>query len=279
MKKNNFLFSLSMSLFLCLLLSCSDDESISNKQLLPSQIKLNYNLSSSSPGTSVEVVDVFTYDDNNRLTNISHTYTSTFTSESKSVNLKNTVIKYDTEGRIIEANITSSENSAISIVSVEKYSYDGDKITINKDGKDFATIQLSSKNITLTYALVGESKEVVTYELDDRGNVIEYVFKSDYTNKYRYTTDRKNGIFKDVNTPHWFLITQTAFSEYQLENTTKRYTFNSSDDKWIEYTYNEIQYNKEVYPVSITTKPSPDWVGISSSTMAIEYIPAKTITE
>ncbi|QIK59309.1 hypothetical protein G7050_05440 [Dysgonomonas sp. HDW5A] len=275
MKKNNFLFSLSMSLFLCLLLSCSDDESISNKQLLPSQIKLNYNLSSSSPGTSVEVVDAFTYDDDNRLTNISHTYTST--SESKSVNLKNTVIKYDTDGRIIEANITSSENSAISKVSVEKYSYDGDKIKINKDGKDFATIQLSSKNITLTYALVGESKEVVTYELDDRGNVIEYVFKSDYTNKYRYTTDRKNGIFKDVNTPHWFLITQTAFSEYQLENTIKRYTSGSSDDKWIEYTYNEIQYNKDLYPVSIRTKPSPDWLGISSSTMTIEYIPAKTI--
>lgn len=276
MKKNTLFFYFLIVIFSYSLLSCSDSENISDKKLLPSQIKQNYSLNSASPGSSVRIVDNYTYDESNRLINISQAYTHSST-DNERINTKNTIIKYDDEGRILETNITSSENSAIGVVFIDKYSYDGDNVNIKRDGKDFASIRVSAQNIVLTYALVGESREVVTYQLDNKGNVIQYSYVSDNTNQRRYNTDGKNGIFKQVNTPRWFLITQAIFSNYQIENATKEFTF--ADEKWIEFTYNELQYNNDDYPVLIKTIPSPGWIGTSPTKMEIEYVPAKIITQ
>ena len=274
MKTISRFFSFLVLILTCFLFSCSDNDNISDKKLLPSQIIQNYRLTSSSPGVSVETINKYTYDDSNRLEKISHTYTATEGSE-RIVNTRSTLIKYDAESRVSEVHITTSENSAIGVVSIEKYTYSGDKITRNKDGKDIAIIQASDKNIQVTDLIVGESQSSTNYQLDINGNVIEYRYTSDYSNHRRYNFDQKNGIFKQVNTPKWFLITQSEFLGYQSENRTKEFV--ASDDNWVEFTYNEMQYNNDDYPVIVKKIPSPGWIGASSTTMTVEYIQATAV--
>lgn len=274
MKRSNYF--LSLLVFIGVLSSCSDNDNdkISNKQLLPSKVTQNFILTSSSPFVDVEIVESYIYDENNRLTNISKVYSAT-NPESKAIT--NTIMSYDAEGRISGTDITTSQNEAIGVVTEERYAYEGNKIIKSRNGENIAVIEVLENKIIVTDLIEGEAKTTINYILANNGSVIEYSYSSDYKIQNRYSFDGKNGIYKQVNTPDWFLITEAGFYGYLIENKTSELLF--SDGKWSEYTYNELKYNNDDYPVFIKTSPTPGLIGINPSTRAVDYIQAKNIVK
>ncbi|MDR0873723.1 MAG: hypothetical protein LBN27_09725 [Prevotellaceae bacterium] len=180
-------------------------------------------------------------------------------------------------------------------VTEQKNSYTTNTYTYNSDGTLAQVVKLnedplSSRTITYeykenaveriatgsksTYEYVLKDNRIVannsdldsySYTYDAVGNMIKQTKQTKvgyktYENTYEYTYDNKNGVFKNVNIPQWYKITELyQWSDIAVVNNA----LTDGDLGWkLEYVYNE-----NGYPTSCKMYEE----GSLRKTMTIEY--------
>lgn len=272
MRRNNLLSAFCVIFISFLIPSCSDDND-SDYEVFPG-------------GTSAKILPVkvigdknatiidYEYDNNNRPVTIKRKWPRAgegcFTK----------TISYDTEGRIVKLTHihTTPENNYIST-----YTYNGSQITVKYDNSAQSfTIEVNESGQILKRDQLDVDGNVVYSEdfvYDDNGNIKNK--NTSYLNYRSYTYDDKNGIFKNVNIPQWFLATQ--LSELYMFN-------NNVVDESVKYSNGEIEkrllvdsgfkivytYNENGYPIKYTSPYRTDIVGeIMDDAFTIKYSLAK----
>jgi len=194
--------------------------------------------------------------------------------------------EYDNNNRLLSEKIAWTESNYATYKI--NYGTDGniDKMTYDyfEDGK---IIEEGSHSLTYTYngsqIKVNNSKRKLDkwlIEVDDQGRILESktIFSGDkeyiYTTTYEYSDgnikradgvdysyDNKNGIFKYVNTPQWFLVSQlnimyflknnaTEFNQILEERNSETKASGTTPGNKITYTYNSNGYPAKYTPVN-----------------------------
>ncbi|SHF84644.1 hypothetical protein [Dysgonomonas macrotermitis] len=278
MKKNLLLLVLCFFSFSFLMLSCSDDDNSNDNfpggtsaKLLPVKVKGDRGIKEAS----------YEYDDNNRLIQYKITWPS-----SKSNDYLLYKINYNTNGNVSEMQYTMFTGGKIDAEYTISYNYNGDLITVINDGLYMVgdqKIKIDGSGRILELKQLEERTNNSVYysenfEYDTNGNI-----KSKNTSNSLYSTytyDDKNGIFKYVNTPQWFLQSQLGGLFTFNNNPVEENAGYRSDEVAlrgvapgfkIEYTYNE-----NGYPTKYTSPYVSDIIGESlDSYFKIEYKSAK----
>lgn len=244
MKRNIFLFVSCILSLSFLTFSCSDDDNDgifpggTSAKLLPTVIK----------GEKGIFESYYQYDSRNRLISKKDVWprdgkrSSTYE------------VSYDTEGRISKMVQTDSKYTADNRILT--YVYDGSKVTVQSDNPaqaDFI-VEIDDQGKVLKFQSApneGSSSYTENYDYDTNGN-IKGIQKSG--RKYRsYRYDNKNGIFKHINMPQWFIVTQLNELYMFNNNITEEIVSDSSQEKAelrgivdegykITYVYNENGY-------------------------------------
>lgn len=255
MKRNYFILLCVAFTIILTAFSCSDDDESDYKvfpggtsaKLLPIKIK----------GEKGIAEYYYEYDADNRLVS-----KKTVWPLAGKNNYSTLTISYDDEGRIIGT--TNKDENFVENNYTFSYSYNDSEITvksipaslrnlkiiIDEEGKMLKSEQFTDE---------GNLYSVMNYEYDNQGNIINTNDSRDL--KY----DDKNGIFKHVNVPQWFLATQ-LYELYCFKNNVVEETYRTSykitDTELsvggfkIKYTYNE-----NGYPVKYTNPYHSDVIG------------------
>lgn len=251
-------------ILVCIILSssCSDNEdgiyTDPNAKLLP--IKISYSKSNRS---------YYTYDASNRLIEIlssykfdnefvgsySFLYEIKYTADNKVDSLYKTMGPYQTRTTYVPNDTIGFDYDGLKITATSKFSVL--EMTIDEQGQ---VLTASLKPTILSGGLSWER----LYEYDSTGNISRCTLKYSTGETYviNYTYDNRNGIFKNVNTPQWLLVTQldenciinneiyengnmnTNISyKYSASGYPKSYTVRYIDNTKITYTidYKDIQ--------------------------------------
>lgn len=187
--------------------------------------------------------------------------------------------KYDTFDRIVEINRVSTLDTLLTVISygndfikvvksdskypeeteVKIYRYEGSMITIEGE----SPIYMDKKQQVTSYinkTWVGEFNINLTY--DENGNAVSYTYHpwhDERTNTLLLKYDDKNGIFRHVKTPSWFLVTQIGgdIAYQNLYNNCIAYGEASQMNENSENAYYGYQYtyNSAGYPLEISQIP------------------------
>lgn len=185
----------------------------------------------------------FSYDSQNRLTGWESRYE------------KNT-ITYGTDGKITKLYTEEGEN----YTSTRYYTYKGNEVTVtDEDGGIDEIININGNGCVTSISYDDDASEKLSYS---GKNITRSEYKEEYEEgTYEYKSsikyDGKAGIFRNVNTPQWFIYTQMD----ENFGATVGNNFASSDSKgyiegvevYKETTTNTFAYNDEKYPTSITS--------------------------
>ena len=145
--------------------------------------------------------------------------------------------KYDKLNRIVEINSFSNNDSILTFVSYESdkievvkvYSDGQNKVTVyNYDGSTVVAegekpIYIDEKQQVTSYTKERpyasyDYNGKVSFTYDENGNVsthTSYLWNDERTRTETLKYDDKNGIFRNVKTPSWFLVTQIGEVAYQ----------------------------------------------------------------
>lgn len=156
-------------------------------------------------------------------------------------------------------------------------------ILIKKDGEEDGVIKVDKeKRLIVCNGLrnlySGERVSfTVQYEYDKDGNITKHksISYDGYIQQQRFRTDKKNGIYRNVNLPLWFLVSQfksqQATEEHAFNNATEITSSVGEKDNFHGYGTNHYEYNSHGYPVMKTFRPSMDLIGIWGNTSAMDY--------
>ena len=175
--------------------------------------------------------------------------------------------KYDSYNRIVEIESVSSYDSTLSVISYENgnikveriysgkpdvietsiYKHGGSNVFIEIDGQpSLSTISINDVFQVTSYAnpIWSHCKEM-RFTYDKNGNISSYAYiPGDNTNTLVYGD--KKGVFRNGNTPSWFLVTQIGDIAIQsLYNNCS-----SISKQGAVYKYNST-YNSTDYPTKI----------------------------
>ncbi|MDL2264999.1 hypothetical protein LJC43_01250 [Parabacteroides sp. OttesenSCG-928-G21] len=119
------------------------------------------------------------------------------------------------------------------------------------------------------------------YYCDSEWNIKEYNYiTEDFFSARQLRTDGYNGIFKHVNLPAWFMISQWNYEfiglEHLFNNAREIWMYDLYRDRYVPFLVNDYKYNSHGYPIEKTDWYESGW-GESTSTMTIEYIEANKI--
>jgi len=270
MKRILFIF-IGAVLIATLLNSCSDSDgdniyNIPDAKLIPVRI---YN--------DIGTIDYkYSYDNQNRITQIDFKpgyYLAIYPPESLPYSIYK--ITYDKQNRIDSLICMHYVTDALASYRADTttYKYNGNIIEANsKNSVSYIEIDNQEKileNKTQTLNGTGSYITIHTYEYDTNNNKISFTSiesKNSYGYQYTYTYDNKNGIFKYVNMPQWFLVSQIeANADNNIANNciTEK---NIDSQGTITISYN---YSFNNYPRSFTTN--------YSGFMPANYIPVQEV--
>jgi len=208
------------------------------------------------------------------------------------VSLVETTFAYPDELTIqvikITERLTPNPDEEELIRSTDIYNYaitsSGDQIFISqrKNGEENETIIVDTQERTISlegyYALAhlgGKQSFSKFYRYDKNENIIgDKSVNGDYMVEHRYKSDKYNGIYKNVNLPIWYLVTQFDGLQDPFEHLFNNIREASSSVRghgFSGYYTNEYEYNQQGYPVKKRMIPDPDLLGLWGNTMTIEY--------
>jgi hypothetical protein len=121
------------------------------------------------------------------------------------------------------------------------------------------------------------------YYCDSEWNIKEYNYiTEDIFAARQLRTDGYNGIFKHVNLPAWFMISQWNYEfiglEHLFNNTKEIWMYDVYRDRYVPFMMNSYKYNSYGYPVEKIDQFESGW-GESASIMTIEYIEANNLID
>lgn len=214
------------ALILCtaLFAACDDKEEFepSRTKLIPSEITVEVSADRKVTANTY----IFTYDDSHRITKIAHDDYSR---------------ELEYEGDDIRETITN-----------------GSKITETDYKREGGKIKYDDSEITITNKLQASVTADAEYSYDKRGNLVNMKYKlwnDERMQAYKFGFDNRNGVFRYVATPSWYLTTQLAIAPNVLGHSIYYHSFynncNKEGSSTSGYEY-EIEYNEYDYPVRIT---------------------------
>lgn len=270
MKSCNIFFHVLISLFIVVCSACSsDDDFDSRAKYLPAKII--------SEGEISSTVTTYSYDDNNRLTGV--VKTDTYQED----NIRNEIslaIIYDDFGKISSVIKKTEAGDLLFGMSTEirdtvNFYYDGTSIHTKN-----SITEINNKNRVVAHRVFDESgsNEIssIKYKYDFAGNLSEFLFSDGevvYSYLYTYEYDDNNGIFKDVNIPQWFLITQLD-EKLNFAGNSVQETFIATDKDPVTTT-RTYTYNSDGYPVSESVYYAGYSLTVNVKPIKIEYISGK----
>lgn len=137
--------------------------------------------------------------------------------------------------------------------------YNGNTVTLTK-GEEVTTITINDKDCILES--IDEYNNITTFEYDAASRISK-VNNNGYVSTY--TNDDKNGIFKDVNLPQWFLYVlgdEDPFFFNKINNVLVETEYNNAGDKVSSVTTNTFTYNDAGFPkkadIKYEFKSKPD---------------------
>ncbi len=130
------------------------------------------------------------------------------------------------------------------------FEYQGEEILVKYKNKKSEKIFINPRREVVAYEYYsgadGELKITNTYQYDDKGNIMRIVINNGIDKPYipyTYTYDNRNGIFKNVNVPQWFMVIMLD-QRFNMSNNYKEYS-DYDGCKWLM----EYSYNKDDYPI------------------------------
>lgn len=265
-----------------ILLSCNNEDENneqlalnSTTRLLPSSTTEMY--STDVYGDERDHVTIsthYTYNDSNLITGIS----TTAERQTLPSTNTNTVITYNTAGEIIHTETIQTGREENETKTLDKdYIYSANRIEIKQEGSTIGVVELNTEQQITQYTWYDSEKKPITqnYSYDKYGNVVQYTYTSkSQTQSEKYTTENKNGVFKCVSTPQWYLVIN--YHNGGLFNNCIAVYSSVNNSKFELFQNIEYKYNRDYYPVKRVSSSAPGWIGGSDSTLNIEYIRAKT---
>jgi len=262
--------------------SCAEDNEHINSslRLLPSKIVTEYEASN-------KYIYTYEYDDLNRLTEYKEIglFANNIVMEDMETTCK---IVYNSNNEIDSLIITprlldpeKSRDISGEIYSLVNdtilFEYEGQVINIKYRNKKDEQILINSRNEVTAYKYYGGADENIAitniFEYDNKGNIIQSTISNSTSSSNipsTYIYDRRNGAFKNVNAPQWFLVIMLN-TEFNLSNNYQQYT-DYEGNKWIM----EYEYNNDDYPIHRTTLfEGKSKMKVSEAPTKIEYISAK----
>lgn len=275
------LLLLASGLFLATaFISCDNDDDDNNqpvyKEVVPSKITYNYGTSTSTPNDTKSIEYTFEYDDQGRISKYSYEYFDNGVSRNF---VTTTALEYN--GHNIKSVTTRSDTEQNWTTS---FSLTGSEIKTNQTDRN--PIKLDLKHRPLSYGTHASGEEKYrryfvydSYEAyNSYGNTILYTWhpnQDDTTQQFLFIYDNKNGIFKNVTTPTWYIATQIGNQLYtenlgglEYRNLVNNCTEAREIGGETIYTYINT-YNSDNYPSKITRDPNYDGGEIIS--YEIEY--------
>ncbi|MDL2214688.1 hypothetical protein LJC00_00675 [Dysgonomonas sp. OttesenSCG-928-M03] len=172
-------------------------------------------------------------------------------------------------------NITSEISSLVNDTIL--FEYEGQIVTVKYRNKEDEQILINSKGEVTAYkyyAGINNLRSITnTFEYDNKGNITKTIRNNGIApslSPYTYIYDKRNGIFRNMDVPQWFLVIMLNI-DFNLVNNYQQYT-DYEGGKWaIEY-----EYNNDDYPEYSTTKYSgASKIRVSEAPTTYEYIIAK----
>lgn len=237
-----------------ILSSCSDADGNhvnSSMRLLPVKISTESEASNRRTYT-------YKYDTSNRL--IEYVETSLFGNNIGLEDMETTCkIVYNEQNNIDSLIISPHlindfadiDNSLYALVSdTVVFEYQGEEVLVKYKNKKDEKIYINSRREVVAYeyysGVAGKLKITNSYEYDDKGNILRIVINNGVDKPYipyTYAYDNRNGIFKNVNVPQWFMVIMLD-QRFNMSNNYKEYS-DYDGYKWLM----EYGYNRDDYPI------------------------------
>ena len=256
--------------------------------LLPSRITRTESSSNSVATTITTLILEYGYDDRNRIVSIDErkeVKRILAEDQSEKINVMETgrdVLTYHDRGYLL--NRVSWYNGFL--VETVYYAYEGDAVFRKTTAEKTTyvsriTLDEAGRALACTHADLSPDRYYAKYQYDGDGNVIyhEDVIGGNSGTWLTIGYDDKKGIFSSVNTPQWYMATQTDFifgdafgnSCFPFLQNNKR----EQEDRFRpEYKYSlAFEYNEQGYPV-LFYHPEPGYYH-GDETYTVEYVPAK----
>lgn len=253
---NILLLLMSVGMFFCI--SCTDENSDMNSTLkyLPVKIEVEYEASNKHTYS-------YKYDKANRL--VEYVETSLF---GNNIGLED----METRCRIVYNDDNNIDTLIISPRLLEEYpdidnslyelindtvlfEYNDREITVKYRNKKDEKILVNINREVISYEYYSgpdaELKITNTYQYDNKGNIQRIVINNGVDKPYvpyTYTYDKRNGIYKNVNIPQWFMAIMLD-QRFNMSNNYKEY-WDVDGYKWTM----EYGYDKNDYPVFMKVK-------------------------
>jgi hypothetical protein len=253
MKPYNILLLLILvGMFFCT--SCADSENNhvnSSLKLIPAKIDVEYEASNRHTYT-------YKYDGDNRL--VEYVETSLYGNNTGLEDMETRCkIVYNDENNIdtliisprLLEDYADIDNSLYELINdTVMFEYQGQEVTVKYKKKKDEKILINPNREVVRYEYYGgidnELKITNTYEYDDQGNILRIVINNGVDQPYipyTYTYDKRNGIYKNVNIPQWFMAIMLD-QRFNMSNNYKEY-WDVDGYKWTM----EYSYDKNDYPV------------------------------
>lgn len=253
MKRNIILRISVVILFTVAILSCdsSSDREPSRIKLLPSRVEYSFS-SNIPPNIPYSLISVYSYDNKNRITRIDNTYKTNGEINS----IYTTLLEYKDE-LIIEKRFPVDNPEDITIIT---YRHSVPKIFM--DDEELMKVDKQLRVI--------EYKGYI-YNYDKRGNITSYTYhpwQDERTSTLNLTYDKKNGVFRHVETPSWYITTRLQPNFTLFNNCLTESGVGGSYYKY------DMSYNDVDYPTEINRIPVNFLGGASAGTYKISYTEA-----
>lgn len=255
-----------ISLFHC---ACSDNENnIYNKpdaKLIPICIYNNYGMEYN-----------YKYDDKDRITQIEMKDISLVSVYPPATTHTLYLIKYDDQNRIdslIRVFKASYETAQYFPDDTVVYVYTGDEIRCNsKYFTEILETDTQGKILTGRFESIDKENDLYNgssniYEYDNNNNILSVntIYADNIEDKYTYTYDKRNGVFKNVNMPQWFMVSQLSTEKQTVNNIIST----MSED--IVYSITSYKYTENNYPRSYTIEPIGIYAEYAHSNSGFTY--------
>ena len=244
MKLFTTLFSLTI-LAAMILTGCRKDDEIppSDAKLIPTKIIFAYPTGNNDGARDGSTV-LFHYDEYERLAEIVHT---TQTGDDLRITRKTTLV-YDEQGQLDREEIEENYPDEKGVFNPKSYTntftYEGNTVRVSGAKNAVYTLNDNGLLIKVEHFYENGGSSRITYEYDGKGNMTQSRY-NDESIQYSYGYDRKNGIYRWVLVPQWYLIgASLPFNENRTNNLDATYR---GKEKEFGYGY---QYNEQDYPVS-----------------------------
>lgn len=231
---------------------------VTSEKQLPRTITRTHTPDGGQNPTETETIQ-YSYDSQNRVTQISNSLNSS--GSTGGISQYNRAISYTPEGRVEKVEWTSSTGYTEVVTHI--YTYNGNEIEV-KTSNDVLVekIQIDNNGRVIrreqpadpgrSAYIVEPTSTIINYRYDSNGNITSEAYESSgYVASYTYDTSKK-GIFAEVKSPQWLLVTlDTMITSFNNPATQKSegetggiitvagdyvYTFNS-DNYPTEETY------------------------------------------